>query len=695
MFSDINEFFDWLQSNGIPFKLSIAIISIILLVIILGKVIPFCISVMEKWMPEPKQRARKDIERQIDSQISEYSREALMFERVSVSSRYYFRRKGFLLENKRRKTHIIGKHNSIVCGGPGVGKSSFLKSVFVRNNHLSKKYGRNTRGVFLNYEEINKWINNEEPVRRLIENMELADYRRLYLFCDGVDELGKQRFDKFVLLINKIMSKWGSRIVFVISTREKFYSENQIAFESIANTKHYIVEQWTQKEIVRYARTLIKKEKKSYNSQNVQHAYQMVKQNSSVCLLKNPLVMKIYIYILLNDSGNSPIEVDNRYKLYERFVEDLVFKSQLHNYNESTREKKMSELARTCFYSYDDNDRMLTCNQDPKSLFKSNGMLIHETFFEFFVARYYFTTLADASSGDTKIIEHVRVLEKEYPNEFADFITDAIRGLDDSGKKYLIQELCGIYVYMLDPSLRREFSKRAGIVYDIGSMKEQAIERELVRDELFLTVKNQIIFRLGRLNYESDTPEIGSILSFIYENDNSIRIKHDEMFFRAVLKRGCAISASFIGAEDIEVDYVEHMLAYKKDNYIPSYDLANRSHTIVFYSDVRTEQSIFEFRDENRNISCDKSINKRIERLKEQLPDDVEKMDEKQKKKYYFRLFDLATIYTFLNDRGARILDDRQKSIVRNCGVSFIGQGEVREELMKDIKSHIISLIDN
>ena len=140
---------------------------------------------------------------------------------------------------------------------------------------------------------------------------------------------------------------------------------------------------------------------------------------------------------------------------------------------------------------------------------------------------------------------------------------------------------------------------------------------------------------MGRIDLCSD--EIIDFLYFVYNYDENVNIKENTAYYATVLKRCCAISCSFLGSEQIELDYIMKMLPFNKfgenANYIPDYDLANRSHTLLFYGDI-TKTNIFDFKDDATNNPYSLAFSKRIERLRFELPENLNFMDKKQKKKF-------------------------------------------------------------
>ncbi len=168
-----------------------------------------------------------------------------------------------------------------------------------------------------------------------------------------------------------------------------------------------------------------------------------------------------------------------------------------------------------------------------------------------------------------------------------------------------------------------------------------------------------------------------------------------------VLKRCCAISSSFLGGYTIEMDYVSRMLDWNS-LYDKNYDLANRSHTLYFYGDIINEDDIFGYIDNTADCSCDKAIHKRINRLSEiNGISDIGNMKPKELRKYYFRLFDIATIYTFIKSRIRNPellnLSETDKKIIRGFKTNFEDKGDVkkaRATLLLNIKNATIELLN-
>lgn len=673
------------------------LLALILLVTLLFKVLPGTLSICELIMPEKRRNARKELENMIRNKKKDFCEERVLFDDNPISKRKYYRRDLFLENNKKVK-NISVKNDFIVQGEPGVGKSSYFRDIFFKNNGLQFTFGKRT--LFFDYEYMKRLIDNKGELKKIVNFIKTADFSRLIILFDGIDEIGTKRFN---LLINDVIPSLRAaqaKAIIGLSVREKFYDENKESFDDLfPRMKCYSVIPWTKEDARQYGYKLLESVNRNCKNIDSKKIKDRFDNDYSNKILRNPLTIKMYLYMLLNNPNMDLSRIENRYSLYDQFVDVLLCKNN-NKYSEANRlEKRKKELSEGCFKAYANNDKLTDDSRDPKGLFKPNGMLIHETFFEFFVARYYFTTIIE--SDETNMFQkRVKVLELEYSNEYADFISDAVDSLNEEKQISFLKTLCNIYLYTLEnEKLQKEFADIAGIEKTLEPNNITIISKEeKTGGECLFNLKMQIVFRFGRMDHTIIDPDLPAILNFLYKKDRNIYIKDDKIedYYLILFKRGCAISSSI--AEDfnveIEIDYVKHMLDFCTHD--PTYDLANRSHTIVFYGDINTGRSLFEFKDQACTVHPTKSIDKRIARLSNQIPDSLYELKGKDRKIYGFRLFDLATIYSFIISRNGEDSKDKielspeQISIIKRCRVCFKGQPKEREELMMEIRDRII-----
>lgn len=678
--------------KNLPVNPILLVVTIILAVILYNN-LP---KIIDQFKSDKKKNKeyRESIVNTIHLSCSEIKTEQIFFdEKLKNNKRFYYHHRKQLVDDRGKgieKISLLNKKDVLIIGSPGVGKTSIMKNLFLSKNCCLKRLVLNVVGLFFDYDETMRLLEQQEIDKNaeLINCIRFAGYRKYYLYFDGIDELGDEKLEAFFSMLHYI-KKNQRRVRLVISVRKRCMEENLDIFLHYIGTMHkYYVAEWTADDIERYGISLLKSLEYKSGEKRIKEIQDVLKKYKSYEILKNPLIMKMCLYLLLKRTKSNALNPDNRYCIYESFVKAYIMGSKKQNYNVRTIQNKMDELSEACFKAFEaGNKRITTDRPDPAILFKPSGSFIHETFFEFFVSRYYFSSFCDRIDKITK--EKLRSLTYDYANEYADFISDAIRDINNTEKDLFLENICTIYYHTLKKSYRNEFSSLAGIPDKVNPMLNSFMNSMEKIDGKVLTIKYQIVFRLGRMHYPGKRQFLVDILDYIYNKDDEIYCKEDTAFYIALLKRGCAISSSFLGYERLELDYVRHMLSFLEDEYDVNYDLANRSHTMVFYRDVKVDRSILSFRDENPEISCGNALGKRISRLKRDLPYRLSDMDVKQLKIYYFRLFDLATVYTFLKSRDISLTTDQMR-VIRECRVVFEGQSEERQALMAEIRERIL-----
>lgn len=409
--------------------------------------------------------------------------------------------------------------------------------------------------------------------------------------------------------------------------------------------------------------------------------------------------MKLYVYILLYGGASQTIKFENRYSFYSQFVYQLilVYKEHHHDYRINSIEEYLNEISHTVFEAFQCSSKQIQIKSDNIGIAtvlkpsKSQSMMfVHETFFEYFTARYYFNQICKTHIRDVDL----KVFQQSYTNDFADFITAALNDEDVAFKRKIVKRLFEVYCGTLNDTTYLKFLSGFHREHIDEISHQTRIGVADLDEQSFFTLKYEIIFRLGRIDCGDkklrDT--IVDFLEFIYDFDDNIKHSKSRNYLIAVIKRCCAISCSFLGAERVELDYVSKMLptscSKKNNEYVEGYDLANRSHTLIFYGDVNNT-NIFDFQDIFITLPCKLAFSKRIKRLEYQLANDISKMDIKEKRKYYFRIFDLATIFTFMYNRSQK-LTEREVEIIKNTQVNFEGASKERNDLMHNIQEMIL-----
>jgi len=564
----------------------------------------------------------------------------------------------------------------ILHGGAGTGKSMLLRNHYL---HTCKKE-RFAQCLFYDSSMLNAPIN--VALDTINQNIISSRFRNIFIYLDGIDETDKANEQFFEMIINRYPSK---KIYFRISCRDKFF--DQIANSSLQSEQHlfenfYTTIKWSDNALIRYVECLITNDGllTEYNKSELIKIFKEMPQESWSIIDNSPLMCQL-LYNIIKNNHNYKLE-SNKFAFYKSFFLNSV----LVNY--PAKDSKLLEFAQSVFDVFD-NHRYLEYNKvfeyilKPFNISEGNyALLKHETFKEFLIAYCYNESLENIDYRTINVISHA------YTNDIADFITEGLllKNVDEMKNAFI-----RLYNYTKEDNSENLDELNSAI--------------RCLSAEKFFRLKYEIIFRLGRLHYDSveQKKTIINFLTDIYMNDNNIsNLPSDNTdYWLAVLKRCCAISSSFLCGYDIEMDYVEKMLDWRHKQYQPNFDLANRSHTLYFYGDIVNDNDIFGYIDREANCSCDKALHKRINRLS-QINDktDIDDMTDKELRKYCFRLFDIATIYTFIKSRinhpELLNLTDKDKEIIKTFKTDFIdrtNKNSSRTVLLNEIKNKTIELL--
>lgn len=687
------------------FKLSELKISIIgtifSLLLIIGGIIRFIDSKIIAHSGKPKNIAKRTLKEYNKFILSSFKNESVFFNEDDPKKLLFYRKVPIKALNSEKKADLIKLIFSsyILLGEAGCGKSSIAKKDYLFNsNKFFELWRMNTGIVFINHQFFNQKIEGISSLEKLIECIQQTKYKKIILYLDGIDEFGENKLDSLYTNLIKIAPQLK---------KVKLTSRTNFAMQNIFNKggyqkpfwfkekQRYIVGDWQTDNLIKLALLLLKNI--ANKETNVSKIIQKIEDNidSWQNHIDNPLLMKLYVYILAFGNQNQDIVFNNKYSFYSQFVSEVIstYRKRQRNFNVAKIEEELDKISSEIFKSFSNDTKQVKQSSDISAILKptNNGtsIFVHETFFEYFVARYYLIQLCKKTI-DTEI---VTVLDQTYTNDFADFITSGLNSFNETTLKQIVETLLNIYYCSFDIGTAQKALNMFGSIRKNSNLLSRfQLNVQQLPERKFFTLKYEIIFRLGRIN--NNFKETVDFLEFVYYNDSNIKIKEDVEYYIAVLKRCCAISCSFLGAEKIELDYVEKMIPFnvhgENQQYLSNYDLANRSHTLLFYGDI-TNTNIFDFKDDATNNPFALAFSKRIKRLGYKLPTKVHEMNPKQKKKYYFRVFDLATIYTFMFNRQKNLTDEELK-IVNNTTVHFVGASYERNNIMKELLELIINL---
>lgn len=652
--------------------------------------------VMKIRMPERDEQRRKLYLYARKRKILQ-KKESLFFQEKVRSPRKFFEGMDIEETDISKTVHRL-RGSYLITGEAGCGKSAALQNDFrkaVGRQRVTRFFRGSRQTVYFDAEILINFLKNTAKRKAFLEQLNEAKLSKLFLYVDGVDELTDlyiQDFHEFFADIKSVVRETEPRF----SCRTEFADQY---LRSYYFQHHYQIKKWNPENLQKLAKCILKR-LREIDAEKIKNAKAFLKNEEMRWdFIDSPLLLKLLIYIKLYSQQDFRWN-ENRFAFYTLFFQTLitVFQGRTGGHSFDVDSEILDQAADSVFQAYTIHEKKIPYTNFLQPLLKPlpdekvrKVSLIHETFYEYLVSFHYHRQY-EKNSLSKELIE---VMKVPYSNDYADFITDAFRNDDIDKQVTAVHRMGRLYSYTLLPQTAEKFRKE---FYNTEFAEDRGIQSCLDRlkakagqdDNPFLILKNDILFRLGRFSEDTVQDYRIRILKFAYENDTNTGAVSDDAYFAAVFKRGCAISASFLGGEQIELDYIRHMLRFL-DQYDENYDLANRSHTLVYYADV-SGASIFTFRDKPAEYPWDRARQKRVGRLAFPLPDRIADMDARQKKKYYFRVFDLATIYTFLKSRPGDRLSSEEIKVLRNVKIEFTDMSEERRELLRLIRTETLKL---
>lgn len=608
--------------------------------------------------------------------------------------------------------------NYLVTGSAGDGKSTLLQKDFICSYKLNKKKCT----LFFNVHNLTEIFQNgiESNLKSIFQDIK---FKQIYLFIAGIDEIGEKNLDNLSQLIT-IVRKYCHTLCIKASSRSDFANKYGLKTVLEKNSRQKNIsdiefKEWDKVILLKIADDVIKKTSRNNiidknKAQTIRKKIAKNIEDSLGGIIKNPLLLRLYLFIIIKEENFNLDQIPNdgvvkEYDLFNYFID--AFLREIKNCLDKV------DIATHAFYAYYQKTKIIsdTTNLLEKiPLFKpvaNNAVsFVHERFYEFFVAFYYknaLITLTNDIITEKCFNECFNVLSNEYSKAYAAFITDAIRLEKETTRDTISDKLMYLYQYTLLPDNYDKYVRLSGLKETLDdTLKENIINRQACE---ILFIKDEIVFRLARLQTsQTQNKKIIKVLDFIYKNDDYIQgiEESQKNYWTAIYKRSCAISSSLLGGVDIECDYVKHILSFPPYNtyYKPEYDLVNRSHTLIYYGDER-QCELLQFKDRPIHM-WNNAKEARLKRLRQNpatiiSSKDFSSFDSNQRKllkAYRFRLFDLATLYCFLNTRKSKIKEYSDVcEVVKRCIVEFevSSDGEnQRCNMMKNIKHAILQMFE-
>lgn len=580
----------------------------------------------------------------------------------------------------------------ILYGESGCGKTAIIRELLIRTLRF-KKFIPSTGILIFEQSSTPIPVVGTPEYQQLLSQVKSAEFRRVYIYIDGIDEQVTPLQLKEVRSFVNSLSTYTKKTNLRISTRSIMLEEVRAAFGEL---KCYKIERWTEAVLVDFIKETIHLIEQKTKRQHKETLEYFTNSINYIDLEYSPLLCKLLLYNMLVDSSYKPGK--NPFDIYKSFIRNVQACSRLEEVNYSDME--VNDFASIIYNQYYQGN--LVCYLDDNKLYSSilkktgNGKytFIHQSFYEFFVALFFQSCFRNVSR------ETARVFTIDYLNSFADFISNSLTNYNTDN---VVQVIIELYYYTLKESERKKYSD----VFNVKSYSEIESYTIKLSKEKFITLKFMLVNRAGRLDPFNEKAR--RFVSYIYSNDdcvtpNGITLSDDELcYYRAVLKRCCAISASFLALVEIEVDFIRKMTGIVDEKeYDYHFDLANRSHTLLYYGDYPfSTNSEFNFRD-RPSYYCYKACRKRMHHLKginEKIT--LTGMNKKELRLHRFRLFDIATLYCFSRSRldygyeprKMMGITDDDCQLLRSFRSSFDGDVPERATLIETLRNKTIDLL--
>lgn len=589
------------------------------------------------------------------------------------------------------------KTSCLITGEAGCGKSVLMNNMAQKILHCYHTIlPFQSAFWYYNADKLLAIMNDND--NSLTETIEKSIISHPFLFIDGLDEIGDENYDQFETFIKKLKQQIP-RIKICISCRSEFEERQGVyafMYTIDPSVDRLQVNPWSAETLKKFSEYVL--EKICLDEKKTVYIREKCKEWLEKSVICSPLVLVMCMGILSNaetDVFDDNSVITQKYRFYTQFMLHLPRHARYHYLDE----KVLDGISKQVFEAYSHGKKRMEINEDASCIYKApisidkKAEFIHETIFEYFVARNYMNQFSSILDME----QMISALVGNYPNSYADFISAGINSLKKEEQSALFYRYASVYYCVTDEYTAKELTSWLD---EKRNSNWQFDKNERIKWQNYIrgkgNVRNtnrqnamqyEILFRLGRLDESVNREERIVFLEKIYHIlDDKLQKETDNKVRRSIVisMRVCAISSSFLGGEKIEMDYVKRMLDDKKDNL---FDEVNRAHTLLFYGDIK-KGNIYEIKDSD-NVQWANARRKRIDRLRVPLKENIEDMDAGMRRKVYFRLFDVATIYTFLRSRPRTELTNDEKAVLNTINVRPGNRAGERAEMIECIVERI------
>ncbi len=197
----------------------------------------------------------------------ELRKESMFFDENEHNKRLFYKNVPIYDKKGKKKSllSIYRKKTYILTGKAGCGKSVLLKADYLHQNSW-RLFFRNRNRCFLFLDSISlvNYLTHEEKSKELLVDLATAKYKSLYLFLDGVDEIGEKQLDSFYRLIQELSQTIHLSHVKLSCRTEYAKRHLERCHEFLYITEKFSIGDWPVDTIKKFAYKLISGIKKSF-----------------------------------------------------------------------------------------------------------------------------------------------------------------------------------------------------------------------------------------------------------------------------------------------------------------------------------------------------------------------------------------------------------------------------------------------
>jgi hypothetical protein len=547
--------------------------------------------------------------------------------------------------------------NAVLVGGPGSGKSTALRFLFLSLQEALLKAGAGEAPIYAHLSDLIRADGSFDALCGLAN----TQAKSLFLI-DGLDEVAPELADTFFKGDLPRLAKLGH---FILACRDEVFfrefSDNPVLTRLLSEI--YELVPWeVDKHSLPFSREYFTKAGQPHLFDRLGTLFETVPDAKSFA--RNPFQLSLLIYLAMSGEADLVADIKNRFMLYSAFYAHWIDRESKRTGSEGWRDAVTCAHTDLAFEYYTRRSTNPKFSELDAWRTVGSKILSSTVFRDLFVSRLdpiryepYIAGFRHESLVEFliagRLVETLRsslqlaagLLDVEYNYEINSFVRDAFAVCDANQRMQMERNLEQLYQTLLAQLPSRSGAAQGPAVAMVDQVRIGA--------ESNLRIREQAIYFLGRLGMSVCPP----VLEKAFREDEE-----------PIIRRAAALGATLYGHTEIERAYMALLRPGNEE------DLLNRSVQLIYFGDATG--SLHEFRDagHTRWDKCKRAILLRLSGTSER---DIR-----------LRWWDLLTLQSFLGSRGER-LSGAECAIVRASG-ELPGESEPRREQIGAIAAVVV-----